>query len=287
MNMPWAYYNLGELYLYLNKPYESMLAHAKAIQFSTAEFMIETSLKSLERLSCVKAEFPAYEWVRQALLLGLLAKFSDEIDEITKNNYLAQLGKISSMKRENTKKITSPVVVVAGGCDPKIENEISQYEELLLAAFSDYKGTIISGGTTSGISGLVGTIQKKYGKKIHTIGYLPVGKLPVDAIKDHRYSELRQSEGEKCFSPLEPLQAWIDIIASGISPAEVKVLGINGGNIASIEYKLALALGVEVAVVEESGREAGKLLKEDEWNDSVQLSSLPKDAIEIEKYIMR
>jgi len=86
---------------------------------------------------------------------------------------------------------------------------------------------------------------------------------------------------------LEPLQAWIDIIASGISPEEVKVLGINGGNIASIEYKLGLALGVKVAVIEESGREAGKLLKEDDWSTSTNLKTIPKDAIEIEKYLMK
>lgn len=289
MNLPWAYFNLGKLYLLLNKPYESMSAHTLAIQFSTAEFMIETSLKSLERLAVIEKELPGYEWIRQTLLIGLLTKFPDKINKNTQTEYLHQLENLSTIKREKAAKIKTPVIMVAGSCDPKMENNMNDYRELLLESFKDYEGTIFSGGTISGISGLVGEIQEKRGNKVHTIGYQPVEGLPDDATEDRRYSEIRKSidaDGKKEFSPMQPIQVWIDIIVSGISPSNVKVLGINGGNISSIEYKLALALGASVALIEGSGREAGKLLQENEWNGLKQLIRLPKDAKKITNYII-
>ncbi len=287
MNLPWAYYNLGELYLLLNEPYESVASYAKAVLFSSAEFMIETSLNSLERLDKISKKLSGYEWARQALLIALLARFSGKINQTALNKYKAQLQELSTIKRHNKSKIKAPVVILAGGCDSAVEDELFGYCGVLLEAFKNYQGTLISGGTASGVSGLAGMLQEKIGNKIYTVGYLPEGKLPNGAIKDERYSDYRQSIDKKEFSPLEPLQAWIDIMASGISPAEVKVLGINGGNIAAIEYRLALAFGATVAVVEESGREAGKLPLDPDWSKLDQFHCLSGNAKILSSFIMK
>ena len=58
------------------------------------------------------------------------------------------------------KNILGPVVIVAGGCDTRIDKRLGDYRQLLIEAFKDYRGTIISGGTTAGISGLVGDVQE-------------------------------------------------------------------------------------------------------------------------------
>jgi len=276
VNIPWAFYSMGKLYLLLKKPYESLGAYAKAIELSTAEFMINTSLKALNQIAMVKDDLPGYEWIQKLLMIGHAAKFSSR----------ESLQEVRRLASKGHKKIAGPVVIVAGGCDPEMEKTMRSYTPLLVEAFRSFEGTIISGGTKQGISGLVGDLGKKYPRSIYTIGYLP-RMLPADATVDKdrmRYRELRLTIGDG-FTPIEPLQNWVDIIYSGLNPSEVKVLGINGGTIASIEYKIALALGAKVALIEESGREASKLLTSADWTHSEGLISLPADPQTVRAFI--
>ncbi len=269
-NIPWAYYSMGMLNLLAGKPYKSIAAYAKAVELSTAEFMIDTSLNSLEKLISFKNEIQGYEWVRRLLILGKAAK--DKNKETIK-----QIKRLSTKGQEAIK---GPVVIVAGGCDEKVKVKIQGYGKMLMKAFDGFQGTVISGGTKQGISGLVGDLRNKYKDAIYTIGYLPQENLPSDATVDRdrrRYAELRYTTGDG-FSPLEPIQNWIDIIAAEIDPKEVKVLGINGGEISAIEYKMALALGAKVAIIQESGREATQLLNDPVWRYSKGLMCVPEDA---------
>ena len=68
VNLPWAFYDMGKFYLLMDKPFESLTAYSKALSVSTADFMIETSLASIERLKPVGAQFRGYEWVRRLLI---------------------------------------------------------------------------------------------------------------------------------------------------------------------------------------------------------------------------
>ena len=85
----------------------------------------------------------------------------------------------------------------------------------------------------------------------------PPHLIPTHARVDDRYRELRQTAGHD-FDALGPLQYWTDIVASGIEPGQVKLVGIGGGAIAAVEYRMALALGAQVAIVEGSGRSADR-----------------------------
>jgi hypothetical protein len=129
----------------------------------------------------------------------------------------------------------------------------------------------------------VGEIGQIYQQTIHTLGYLPE-RLPGDARADERYSELRRTAGEG-FTPLQPLQGWIDVLGSDIDPTDVKLLGINGGRIAAAEYRMALALGARVAVLQGSGREAAKLEPDSEWGMAENLISLPADGMTVRAFI--
>lgn len=277
MNLPWAFYDMGKFYLLLGMPYESLAAHAKAVQLSAADWMIDTSLKSLEKLAVVRDALPDYKWARRLLLIGQAAKFptGEAAKEATK-----QVKKLFSTRH---KPIPAPVVIVAGGCDIGVEQQMQGYLQLLLEAFQDFKGTIISGGTAAGVGSLVAEIGCRYPDAIKTIGYIP-RRLPAGVKKDTRYSEIRYTKGNS-FSPTEPLQYWIDIIASGIPLSQVKVLGINGGLIAALEYRIALALGAYVAIVEGSGGEAAKLATDDDWGDSKTLLRLPADAMTVRAFV--
>lgn len=271
MNLPWAFYDMGKFYLLLRKPYESLAAYAKAVQLTTADWMIDTSLRYLEKLDVVRDALPGYEWVQRLLLVGRAAKFPTN----------EAIERVKKLVPSSDKPIPGPVVIVAGGWDVSGEQQIQDYRQLMLEAFRDFKGTIISGGTATGISGLVGDVGQKYCDAIRTIGYVPK-KTP--AVIDKRYSEIRYTENGD-FSALEPLQTWVALIASGINPPQVKLLGINGGTITAAEYRIALALGAYVAAIEGSGREAAKLLQDDDWSTSKMLVHLPADAMTIRAFI--
>jgi hypothetical protein len=172
--------------------------------------------------------------------------------------------------------IAGPVVIVAGGTDPEVEARMAAYGSLLHGAFEGFRGTVIGGGTREGVSGLVGSLGAEFGEALHTIGYLPREISDEKATPDtdaKRYRELRYTAGRK-FSPAEPLQNWTDLLASGIPPASVGVIGINGGTIAAAEYRIALALGATVGLIAESGREAGRLAADPWWARTRRLTSL-------------
>lgn len=269
-NLPWGFYSLGKLYLYLNKPYDSLSAYAKAMTLSTDNWMLDTSLNSLKRIEVVQEKLYGYPWVHKLLQLGKALRF----------------GKSDALKNELKKKaqpVLRPVVIVAGGCDKSIEKQMRSYRQMCLGAFRNFKGTVMSGGIASGVSGLVGELQRAYPKNIHTIGYVPK-TIPSDVVLDRRYSEIRITQGED-FTPLESLQMWIDLALSGVNPAEVKVLGINGGANSAFEYRLALAFGASVAVIKDSGGEAGKLLLDSDWANSGRLFHFPADAMLLKSFI--
>lgn len=277
MNLPWAFYNLGKFNLLLKKPYESVRAYSKAIQLSTAPYMIESAVDSMEKLAVVKGDLPGYEWIMKLLLCGTTARFPTQISR-------ARLKRLRELASRNRDPIQGPVVIVAGGCDPRMEESLRQYRTLLLTAFRYFRGTVISGGTTSGISGLTGEVQQTYGSDIQTLGYLP-SSLPRDGKRDARYADIRRTSGKGEFTPLEPIQSWIDILAAGIAPSDVKVLGINGGRIAATEYRIALALGATVAIIEESGREAARLLQDDDWRTFENLLVIPADPMTVRAFV--
>ena len=272
INMPWAFYDMGKFYLLLKKPYNSLNMYTKAVDVSSTVGMIETSLKSIERLHVVRKEIPGLEWVRDFLILAVSAK--------SRAKKALQRVKMQASKRY--KPIKGPVVIVAGGCDVRAEEQIRGYRPLLLTAFEGFDGTIVSGGTIAGVSGLVGDLGEAYPQQIVTIGYVPQN---ADEDNDkRRYREIRRTDG-KDFSPVESLQSWIDIISSNLPITQVKLLGIGGGSIATTEYRFALALGAKVAIIKDSGGTADELLMDEDWKSSKKLLRLPADAMTIRAFI--
>ncbi len=271
MNMPWAFYNLGIFHLLLGQPYDSLRMYAKAVQVSATDWMIETSLRLLDDLSVVREMIVGYDWVRKLLVLGRAVKFRDR----------SSLDQILNLATSNAGPILAPVLILAGGTSPEIRME--EYLELLLEGFRGFRGTIIGGATTAGVSGLAGYIQAAYPERIATIGYVPA-QLPGGMEIDPQYRQVRRTGGQD-FSVQESLQSWMDMIASGMLPGQVKLLGINGGEISAFEYRLALMLGASVGVIESSGREAACLFKDPYWGNSVNLRRLAADKKEIEAFL--
>jgi ppGpp synthetase/RelA/SpoT-type nucleotidyltranferase len=272
-NLPWAFYNVGIFHLLLGKPYESLTAYTKAIQASTDAWMIETSLRLLEKLDLLQKEIIGLDWIRRLLLAGWKIRFPN--DDIA--------NRIIPMALNGKRPISGPVVIVAGSCDSDSEEQIREYRQILAEGFRDYRGTVISGGTTAGISGLIGDMQQMYPQAIHTIGYVP-DVLPEGVSIDKRYREIRRTDGKE-FSAAEPMQYWIDLIASDILPGEIRVLGIQGGIISTAEYRIALALGSEVGILGGEEQEVNQLLRESNQYILGKILFLPEDPMTVRAFI--
>jgi len=193
---------------------------------------------------------------------------------------------LASKRRPSLKE---PVLIVAGGADQSVEHRMREYRDHLLQALLAFEGTLCSGATEQGIPGLVGDVVRESRDRgnngQHLIGYLPQPPLPKDATEDERYDERIRTSG-KGLTPMEPLQNWIDILVAGLEPAEVRLLGINGGSIAASEYRMALGLGASVAVVESSGRAVAELLPDVHWWQARNLLVLPSDRMAVRAFVM-
>ncbi len=274
VNLPWAFYYLGLLNLLQGRPYDSLIAYAKAIEATPGRWIIETALATLDLIAPVKAGLAGYDWVRRLLLLGLASRFASR----------PALGELRRLATKGRAAFREPVVIVAGGCDAKVDQEMKRkYRQLLVEAFDGFAGTVISGGTTAGISGIAGSIQEAYPKSVTAIGYVPE-YLPVGVSVDPRYRDIRKTHGAG-FSATEPLQTWTDLLVSGIAPGRVKVIGINGGPISAVDYRMALALGARVAVLSGSGREAGAIKPDTDWGKSPLLLELLPDPVVVNAFV--
>jgi class 3 adenylate cyclase/tetratricopeptide (TPR) repeat protein len=252
-NLPWAFFDSGKFALLLGQPMQAIRSYAKAVHLTTAEHMLVTSAASLDRLAVEGAEIPGLTWARQLLTLARLVRFPSGASPTGFDAVTPIAG-----ADERTR-----VVMLAGGTDPSVDGWLRRHGRTVAEGFRGFRGVVISGGTGDGVAGLAASLREGHGESITALGYLP-GDLPVGTEIDGRYDELRRGSGGG-FSIAESLQAWADLIASGSGPPHVRLLGINGGEIAGAEYRVALALGCPVGIVVGSGREADRLLEDVDW----------------------
>ena len=283
IELPRAFFTMGKIHLLMGQPYEALDSYAKGVQLCLSENVcipddtFDSELKFLKRINPGKEQLPfEHEWVRRLLLLGKslrinMGEVSDDIKGLA-----IRKGKFKT-----------PVLIVVGGTAEAIQDEMIKYRDYLEEALNRFEGTVISGGTTAGIPGMVGELAErlktKGTRKFTTVGYLSK-YLPIDAPKDIRYDELIITDGQT-LGPLEPLQNWIDILCAGIKPADVRVLGINGGRIAAFEYQLGLTLGATVGVVHYSGRAVSDLLACTDWLRSGNLLQIPNDVATVRAFV--
>jgi hypothetical protein len=176
--------------------------------------------------------------------------------------------------------IRPPVVIVAGATDTDFEPHVPRYRRLLVDAFAGFVGTVISGGTKQGVAGIVGDVAAAH-PSVRAIGYAPT-TLPPGTATDSRYAEVRRTPGDR-FTAADPLRAWVDLFTAGIAAADVAVVGVGGGEIATTEYRIGLALGARVGLIEGSGPEVDAMLADGRWNHA--LNRLRDDAAAVAAFI--
>ena len=273
-----TYLHIGALSLLSAKSDEALRAYAKAVSMCESSLPITEALQSLRRIAPVAHEVSGYECASRLLLLALAIKFRDP----------QGIAEVQALASTTMSAIVAPVVILAGnGTD---DGMAAQCHAIVLRAFEGFRGTAMSGGTCDGVARLAGDIGEaahRKGEAVVTIGYVPTS-LPAEVHGDcdsSRYAHIELS-GAEGFSPLESLQGWTDIVAAGIPPSDVTLVGIGGGAISSVEYRVALALGATVGIVDGTGRSADEILYDEAWMRSEKLVRLPMDA-ETLRYFIR
>jgi len=262
VDFPWPFFDLGTFYLFLGDKNKSLINYLMAIKFSSNIWMIKTTLDTLEMLKDVYDQLNNIKLIECLLMQGI-AFLSKKNLEKNQEIYNEIINKLNIYMQPKERYFGDSIVIIAGGTDVIIERNIQLYRNKFIEAFRDFKGTIISGGTQSGICGIVGDIQEKYPKTIRTIGYIPKF-IPSNVEIDRRYTEIHATDGND-FSILETFQYWYDILKTGVNPSNIKLIGINGGKISALEFRIAIVFGAQVGIIEHSGRAASELINDQWW----------------------
>jgi len=282
VELPWAYLAMGRLYLLAGRPYESLAAYCKAIHLCAERGhgihypreILDDERRFLSNIG-KRDSREEDDWVLGLLELALCVCYG-----------AADARQWVADRKARAEDFVPPVIIVSGGTHPDVQAEMRSYGDCLFAGFEYFSGTLVSGGTTAGIPGLVGGLAarlKGRGREVRARCYLPEN-LPWDAPHDDRYDQVVSGIGRE-FSPGQPLKTWIDLVTAGIEPAAVKLLGVNGGPLTAFEYKLALAFGATVGVIRESGRAAEELAPDEDWQEAGNLLWLPCDPMTVRAFV--
>jgi ppGpp synthetase/RelA/SpoT-type nucleotidyltranferase len=273
IELPYSYFAAGRLSLLLEQGYDALGYYARGIRHCLAG------------VYCTPPEILTEEasWVR-SIHFGVMPTPESQrvIDLLT-------LGRDAAGTRAaaGAARFSPPVLILAGGAESLALDLVQRIHVLLKGACGRFRGAIISGGTTSGLPGAIGDVAKELaaegGKQFRLFSYRPA-RLP-DGVSAHpNYDEHTKIGAD--FLPDQILRYWSDLLAAGVKPHEVLLLGFGGGALSALEYRIALALGASVAVVAGTGGEAASLLADPLWSSLPNLYELPFDTATVRAFVM-
>ena len=274
IELPYSYFTCGRLNLFQGQPYEALGCYARGIRHC------------LDGNHCVPANVldDEKDWLVAAYSREKMPPvFQYAIDLLSLGRQAAR-GSRSASRNATLK---SPVVIIAGGAESMDVKTLIRIRPLLLAGLEDFSGTVIAGGTNVGVPGCVGDIALKLARKekkqFDLIGYLPARIPPETSI--HKGYDSITPVGER-FSPDQLLRNWKDILKSKIAPKDVCLLGLGGGELSALEYRLALGLGAAVGLVDGLRGAAEDILNDPLWSSVPNLYRLPFDPTTVRAFVI-
>lgn len=236
--------------------------------------------KTLAHMRCLRSARKGFEWVERAALLGMAVRLGDD-DALAELRSLATPEKTDQPFRPDDR-----IVIQSGGCAPEVDAYMPPFMNAMCEATTGLSFTVVSGGTRMGISGVAAEVARRSKGRIRAVGYLPRPMLKMLHQIGHTqgFDKLFPSEGSD-FTPLDPLQAWIDLVVAGVDPGKVKLIGYAGGLIAKAECALALALGARVGVVENQALPKERQFTDPAWTSHRNFLPLPLDAMTLHVFL--
>jgi ppGpp synthetase/RelA/SpoT-type nucleotidyltranferase len=295
-NLAIAWSSLALFHLYLNEPYPALAALAQLLRLCEGNPTVPgepspppcaagRSLlrlrETIRRLGGLRTQLDGFAWVERFVLLALAHRMGDSSARL-------ELADLATWHRESSQPhftAETKAVILAGGCQPAVEPFMPAFAKLLDRAGRGLAFDLICGGTRSGVSGVAGALAATSGGAVRGIAYLPAS-LPRGAEEDKSGYPLRfSSPKSNDFSPLEPLQAWTDLLVAGVNPATVRLLCYAPGEISRAECAIALSLGARVGVVADPTLPKDRQFDYAAWSGCNNLLSLPADAMTVRAFL--
>lgn len=274
-----AFFAVGHCYLLLDEKTGCINAFANAVEtllngkYLTSHATIVAEIALIGKLKSLNPKLS--EQIKLYLNIAMVL-VADSSNKDRYKSYLEQY----KIRKESFK---TPVVIVAGGASNMDESKVDDYCNYISELMHGFKGTVISGGTTAGIPGLVGQVkaemQENSSVDFDLEAYLPE-KLPNDAVKSSAYDRFYETSSDS-FSAFDILVCWAELINNKIYPEDVILIGIDGGKIATMEYQIALSLGAKVGLIAYSGRAVSDFMQDKTWKNHPNLLQLPKDPLTV------
>lgn len=296
IELPYAYFTAGRLLLLLDEPlgtkesnktrasYTALAYYARGIHYVLADqhcFPDDVLQSEIQWIADIYKghKLPEhFQWAHDLLQLAEDENGKKKREREEKK----KLSTDSDDKKAKTREEIHPtlkVLIMAGGAATMDSSMVEKIKPLVDAALRPFSGTVISGGTISGVPGCVGEVSAELAakgeKQFTVVGYL-THRLPTDAPKDNRYDRFVEC-GEAHFTPEQLLKMWKDLFSDGIRPQEIICFGFGGGPLSAVEYCMALALGATVTVVSSTAGTADELIADPLWAGVPTLLPIPPD----------
>jgi ppGpp synthetase/RelA/SpoT-type nucleotidyltranferase len=275
IELPYAYFTAGRLELFLGNSYEGLGYYARGIGYCNAgTHFIPEDIFAVET-----------NWLKR---IYARKKIPEECQRAID---LLSLGKTiqSGAGKVRSKSPLSPPILIIAGCTENMKSgKVKEIRPLLVKALGDFGGTVISGGTTSGVPGCVGdiavTLANRRKKSFRLTGYLPA-KLSPGISLHPGFDDIIEADIK--FSPEQILRYWRDILAKGIHPESVLLLGFGGEPLTVAEYCIALGMGASVGIVADMGNAAKEFIKDALWASLPNLYPLPSDVQTMRAFVLQ
>jgi ppGpp synthetase/RelA/SpoT-type nucleotidyltranferase len=273
-----AFFATGHCYLFLNNEEKCINSYANAVEtilngrYLNSRAAIDAEIALLGKMKNINEELA--EEAKLYLNIAMYLLTGEDSEPKYKN-------RICKYRINHDKKFKTPVVIVAGGASMMDKSKVDHYSQCLREVMNGFTGTIISGGTDVGIPGLAGKMKSelKVPVEFELDAYLPE-KLPSDAVRSKYYDNFYETPSNG-FSALDVLVCWADLICNDVKPKDVILIGIDGGRIATMEYKIALSLGAKAALIAYSGRAVSEFIQDKTWKNHPNLLILPDDPLTV------
>lgn len=269
MNLPWAHYDLAKFSLFLDRPADALRHTLDGAHASTAGWFLQSALRGLDDKHLSSYCSGGVRLCREFLELALAVSHGGSTTPLADRS-----------DREAIKKFAGPILIVAGACRPDAFPTDRKQE--MSAMLSQWRGTIISGGTRAGVAEVVGEASAAE-QSLTSIGYTPL-RMPAGIELDNRYAYHRRTEGDG-FSPLEPLAYWADLVSAGVHPGDVTCLCLGGGELSATECLLAALLGARVGAVPQGAKPILDLREVGLWTTSERVGLLDATPEEIARFL--
>ncbi|MBN1567792.1 MAG: hypothetical protein JXA73_08080 [Acidobacteria bacterium] len=274
IELPYAYFTCGRLNLLLGETYKALGSYARGIRHCLAgDHCVPADLLTSEM-----------EWLVSTHRGSRIPQTYQYVIDLLTYSRAIENGQNPATSNSPLK---SPVLIIAGGAESMDAGALEKIRPLVLTALTDFRGTVIAGGTTVGVPCCVGDVARELAdkgkKQFKLIGYLPT-HVP-HGVSQHPGYDKGIATGND-FLPDQILRNWKDILEAGMKPEEVLLLGFGGGRLSAVEYRIALSLGASVGLVEELNGSAEELLEDPLWSRVPNLYPLPFDSATIRAFVL-